>query len=70
MIIIVRQSTGSYLARVQGRGITASCSEGPLRAAERAAEKAGGIPDLLEEVSHDKGQGVYAYQLQEVQPDQ
>lgn len=68
MIIIVRQSTGAYLARAKGMGTTASCAESPLCAAKRVAAKLDRNPELLEQVSHDQGQGVYAFQLREAQP--
>lgn len=48
MIITTRFTTGTYIARAKGQGVTASCAESARRAAERVAEKLGYNADLLQ----------------------
>jgi len=48
MIIIVRYSTGTHVARARGHKVTASCTESAKRAAERLADKLGHNPDLVQ----------------------
>lgn len=58
--ITTRLYTGAYIARAKGSRLTASCTEGPLRAAERLAEKLGHNPDLLELVEQQGSDCIYA----------
>ncbi len=51
IVINVRQSTGTYLAKAKGYKPSASCSTGPAQAAEALVRKLGLAPDLLEEVT-------------------
>lgn len=48
MIITVKLSAGSYVARAKGSRTTASSAESAYRAAERLAEKLSRNPDLLQ----------------------
>lgn len=48
VIITVRYSTGTHVARARGHKVTASCTESARRAAERLAEKLGHNPDLVQ----------------------
>lgn len=47
--IIVRQATGTYVARAKGHGVTASCTESARQAAFACARKLGLDPALLQE---------------------
>lgn len=47
--IIVRFTTGTYVARARGRGVTASCAESARQAAVACARKLGLDPKLLQE---------------------
>jgi hypothetical protein len=49
IVIDVRQSTGTYIAKAKGYRPTASCSAGPRQAAEALATKLGQSPVLLQE---------------------
>lgn len=47
--IVVRFTTGTYVARARGRGITASCAESARQAAFACARKLGLDPAALRE---------------------
>ncbi|MHB0817699.1 hypothetical protein ACYCFK_05420 [Stutzerimonas stutzeri] len=66
MIITVRFTTGTYVARAKGHNVTASCAESARRAAERVAEKLNHNPDLLE--PEEDGNGACTFSLPEADP--
>ncbi len=47
--IITRFTTGTYVARAKGLGVTASCAESAHKAASACARKLGMDPALLQE---------------------
>ncbi|WP_454838679.1 hypothetical protein [Pseudomonas hormoni] len=47
--INVRQSTGTYIAKANGHKPTASCTSGPIHAAESLARKIGLAPGMLQD---------------------
>lgn len=51
--INVRLGLGTYQAKVKGNKITASCTTGPLQAAESLVRKLGLAPQLLQEGSRE-----------------
>lgn len=62
-MIITTRFTSTYLARAQGRNVTASCTYSARIAAERVAEKLGLNPDLLE--LEDDSNGVSTFSIPE-----
>lgn len=53
IMINVRQSTGTYIAKAKGHKPSASCSAGPRQAAEALATKLGLSFDQLQEQHYD-----------------
>ncbi|MDD0985306.1 MULTISPECIES: hypothetical protein [Pseudomonas] len=51
--ISVRQSTGTYIAKANGHKATASCTTGPIQAAESLARKIGLAPSMIQEQQRD-----------------
>lgn len=51
--INVRQSTGTYFAKANGHKATASCTTGPIQAAESLARKIGLAPNMIQEQQRD-----------------
>lgn len=66
MIINVRFTTGTYVARAKGQNVTASCAESAHRAAERVAEKLSYNPDLVE--LEEESNGVSTFSVPEPDP--
>jgi len=60
MIITVKLSAGSYVARAKGSRTTASSAESADRAAERLAEKLGVNPDLVQLECRDSTTHTYS----------
>lgn len=53
VMINVRQSTGTYIAKASGHKPTASCTAGAAQAAESLAKKLGLAPGMIQEQSRE-----------------